>query len=55
MKDEKTTRNKIYEKLESNSLILYSKNKYNNLKEEFTLNETEKECFSIILNILQKK
>ena len=54
MKDEKTTRNKIYEKLESNSLILYSKNKYNNLKEEFTLNETEKECFSIILNILQK-
>jgi hypothetical protein len=27
MKDEKTTRNKIYEKLESNSLILYSKNK----------------------------
>ena len=54
MKDEKTSRNKIYEKLESNSLIVYSKNKYNNLKEEFTLNETEKECFSIILKILQK-
>ena len=47
-------KNKIYEKLESNNLIKYSKNSSNNLSEEFKLNETEKECFSIILNILKK-
>ena len=47
-------KNKIYDKLESNNLIKYSKNSSNNLSEEFKLNETEKECFSIILNILNK-
>jgi len=47
-------KNKIYEKLESNNLIKYSKNSSNNLSEEIKLNETEKECFSIILNILKK-
>ena len=57
--EEKTTeninnKNKIYEKLESNNLIIYKKNSFNKLTEEFALNETEKECFSIILNILKK-
>ena len=47
-------KNKIYEKLESNNLIKYSKNSPNNLSEEFKLNETEEECFSTILNILKK-
>ena len=47
-------KNKIYEKLESNNLIKYSKNSSNKLSEEFKLNETEKECFSTILNILKK-
>ena len=47
-------KNKIYEKLESNNLIKYSKNSSNNLSEEFKLNETEKECFATILNILKK-
>lgn len=54
MKNEQKSKNKIYQKLESNKLILYQKSNYNNIKEEFTLNENEKECFSIILNILQK-
>ena len=47
-------KNKIYEKLESNNLIKYPKNSSNIISDEFKLNETEKECFSIILNILKK-
>ena len=57
MKDDKTIvncKNKIYEKLESNELIVYQKNTNNNLTQKFSLNENEKECFSIILNILKK-
>ena len=57
MKDDKTIvncKNKIYEKLESNKLIVYQKNTNNNLTQKFSLNENEKECFSIILNILKK-
>ena len=46
--------NKIYEKLESNKLISYPKNTNNKLTDNFSLNETEKECFSIILNIVKK-
>ena len=55
MKNEQKSKNKIYRKLESNKLILYQKNNYNNIKEEFTLNENEKECFSFILNVFTKK
>ena len=46
--------NKIYEKLESNKLIAYPKNHNNKLTINFSLNDVEKECFSIILNILKK-
>ena len=46
--------NKIYQQLESNSLIVYPKNSNNILKKNFELNSTEIECFTIILNILKK-
>ncbi len=48
------TKNIKYEKLESNQLISYPKNSNNKLIKEFVLNDVEKECFSIILNILKK-
>ena len=59
MKDENKNevvinQNKIYEKLESNKLISYPKSINNKLTNNFSLNETEKECFSIILNIVKK-
>ena len=59
MKDENKNevvinQNKLYEKLESNKLISYPKSINNKLTNNFSLNETEKECFSIILNILKK-
>ena len=47
-------KNKKYEKLELNKLISYPKQSNNNLTENFSLNETEQECFTIILNILKK-
>jgi tRNA nucleotidyltransferase (CCA-adding enzyme) len=48
------TINKIYEKLESNKLIIYTKNTNNKISKNFALNETEKKCFSIIMDILKK-
>lgn len=50
----KNDKNKLYEKLESNKLIIYSKKSNNTLIKQITLNEKEKECFSIIMNILKK-
>ena len=51
---EEEEKNKIYEKLELNKLIIYPKNKNNTITQNFTLNETEKNCFSIIMDILKK-
>ena len=47
-------KNKRYEKLELNQLVSYPKQTNNSLTDNFPLNEIEKECFEIILNILQK-
>ena len=47
-------KNQKYEKLESNKLISYSKNTDNKLTMNFSLNEKEKKCFSIIMDILKK-
>ena len=41
-------KNKKYEKEELNKLISYPKQSNNNLTENFSLNETEQECFTII-------
>ena len=46
--------NAIYQKLENNKLISYPLNTNNNINKEFELNEKEKECFTIIMNILKK-
>ena len=46
--------NEIYQKLENNKLISYPLNTNNNINKEFELNEKEKECFTIIMNILKK-
>ena len=43
-----------YQSLESNKLISYELNTNNTINEEFSLTEKEKECFSIIMNILKK-
>ena len=47
-------KNKRYEKLELNQLVSYPKQTSNSLIVNFPLNEIEKECFEIILNVLQK-
>ena len=47
-------KNQKYEKLELNKLISYSKNTDNKLTMNFSLNEKEKKCFSIIMDILKK-
>jgi len=47
--------NKIYKMLQSNDLISYKININNKIYKNFSLNEKEKEIFSIILNILKKK
>jgi hypothetical protein len=46
--------NEIYQKLENNNLISYPLSTNNNINKEFELNEKEKECFTIIMNILKK-
>ena len=43
-----------YQSLESNKLISYDLNTNNKINKEFSLTEKEKECFSIIMNILKK-
>ena len=43
-----------YQSLESNKLISYELNTNNKINKEFSLTEKEKECFSIIMNILKK-
>ena len=43
-----------YQSLESNKLISYELNTNNKINKEFSLTEKEKECFSIIMNILEK-
>ena len=43
-----------YQLLESNKLISYELNTNNKINKEFSLTEKEKECFSIIMNILKK-
>lgn len=43
-----------YQSLESNKLISYELNTNNIINKEFSLTEKEKECFSIIMNILKK-
>ena len=47
-------KNKKYETLEKNKLVSYPKNTDNKLTLNFILNKKEKECFSIIMNILKK-
>ena len=54
VENETINSNKIYQQLESNKLIVYPKNTNNTLHTNFELNETEIECFTIILNILKK-
>ena len=46
--------NEIYAKLESNSLVSYEKITNNKIIQNISLNEKEKECFSIIMNIITK-
>ena len=46
--------NETYKKLESNKLISYELSANNKINKDFALTEKEKECFSIIMNILQK-
>ena len=46
--------NEIFSKLESNNIISYKYSKNNKIYMNFELNEVEKECFSIIMNILKK-
>ena len=46
--------NEIYKKLETNELISYKINTNNIINKNFSLTEKEKDCFSIIMNILQK-
>lgn len=50
----KNNNNEIYQKLEQNKLISYEIKTNNKITKEFTLTETEKECFSIIMKILKK-
>ena len=46
--------NEIFSKLESNNIISYKYSINNKIYMNFELNEVEKECFSIIMNILKK-
>ena len=46
--------NEIYQKLESNELISYKISSNNKIHTDFALTQNEKECFQIIMNILQK-
>ena len=46
--------NEIFSKLESNKIISYTKNTNNKININFSLNEIEKECFSIIMKVLKK-
>ena len=50
----KNNNNEIYQKLEQNKLISYEINTNNKITKEFSLTETEKECFEIIMKILKK-
>ena len=46
--------NEIYAKLELNSLVSYEKITNNKINQNISLNEKEKECFSIIMNNISK-
>ena len=46
--------NEIYKKLESNPLLVYEKISNNKIIKDFSLNEKEKQIFSIILDIMKK-
>ena len=50
----KNNNNEIYQKLEQNKLISYEIKTNNKITKEFTLTETEKECFSIIMKNIKK-
>ena len=50
----KSNVNEIYKKLESNLLVSYEKITNNKIIQNFSLNDKEKECFSIIMDIIAK-
>ena len=52
--EEDINHNETYKKLESNKLTSYKLSTNNKINKDFALTEKEKECFSIIMNILQK-
>ena len=52
--EEDNNQNETYKKLESNKLISYKLSTNNKINKDFALTEKEKECFSIIMNIVQK-
>ena len=52
--EEDINHNETYKKLESNKLTSYKLSTNNKINKDFALTEKEKECFSIIMNIVQK-
>ena len=54
IKNENNNIKEIYQKLENNPFISYKINCNNKITKDFSLTDKEKECFSIIMNILKK-